>query len=274
MVRSLPCADCITRGAIDEALSPPFADWAGRMHRGHGVRAAASRRRGQLDDGGTRRRVNALQPARPDQHRERRQAHARLDVLDRRAARPRSGAHRRRQHAVRRHAISERRLRARPDAARSADQVVILAIPVVIVAGRGLLRRCQSRRRLRERTRLLQHARQPDDRARREVRQCTRHRVHLAEGGHGAWRSRRRRRSLRARHDRSRRRVAVADRRTGRPIVRAAHDRARAADGRRRAGCSCSHGRSRRASGDCRASRGGPSRLSRVHLRSPDSGRR
>ena len=70
-----------------------------------------------------------------------------VDVLDGRAARPRGGADRREQHDVRRHAVPEHALRARPHEARRAEEVEVRAEAAAGGAGRGLLRRRESRRR-------------------------------------------------------------------------------------------------------------------------------
>ena len=97
--------------------------------------------------------------------RQRRVAAARIHLPDRRRARPRGGAAGRRRHDVRRHALPELRLRARP-APSPARRVKWKFDPKPRpgAQGRRLLRRRQPGRRLRRRAHLLQHPRRADDR--------------------------------------------------------------------------------------------------------------
>ena len=88
--------------------------------------------------------------ARPDQRRQRRQAAGRLDVLDRRAARPRGLAAGHRRHDVRAHAVPEHRLRARPQQRRQ-DQLEVRAEAGPDRHPGDVLRHRQSRPRLRRR---------------------------------------------------------------------------------------------------------------------------
>ena len=93
---------------------------------------------------------------------------------------PRSGsaAARRRRYALRRLGLPEHPLRARSDEARRAAQVEVRSRSRRCRAGRRLLRRRQSRRGVRRRPPVLQHARRQHDlRRRRDGRQIWRTRM-------------------------------------------------------------------------------------------------
>ncbi len=98
---------------------------------------------------------------------ERLEPQAGVVVLDRRPAWTGSGAAGREQHDVRRHALPEHALRARPDATGRAGQVDVQAEAVRGRAGRGLLRRGEPRCGIRRRKGRIQHARQPHGSGRR-----------------------------------------------------------------------------------------------------------
>ena len=112
---------------------------------------------------------HALQHAFPDQQGECRQAAAGLDLLDRRAARPRGRPAGDRRRDVHRHAVPQHRLRARPERRRPGD------LEVRAQAGserhrRHVLRHGQPRRGLRRRQDRLRPGRHHRGGARREDR--------------------------------------------------------------------------------------------------------
>ena len=107
--------------------SPSSGSGRGRMqlaarHQRFGHRAArCGHRRSSTQTRNGRCRTRTRRPPATarlerDQYRERQEPEGGVDVLDRRAARPRRRAARRRQHDVRAHALPQHRLRARPDA--------------------------------------------------------------------------------------------------------------------------------------------------------------
>ena len=138
---------------------------------GHHRELRAERSARRVAQPGARLRQHALQSARRHQRRQRRPPEGRLDVLRRHAERPRGRAAGARRHDVPGDAVPEHRLRARPDQAGRADQVVVRAQPDAGLDRQGLLRHRQPRRRLRQRQDHLQPARHAHRRRRRQDRQ-------------------------------------------------------------------------------------------------------
>ena len=103
-------------------------------------------------------RLHPVQRPRPDHRRQRRAAPGRLDVLDRHRPRARGRAAGGREYDVRRHALPQHALRARPHASGRSAQVEVHAHADARGAGGGLLRRREPGRGLLGRPDLLQHA--------------------------------------------------------------------------------------------------------------------
>jgi hypothetical protein len=165
-------------------------------------------------------REHAVQRARSDHPVQRRATAGRVDLVDGERVRARGGAARRRLDDVCRDAVPEPALRARPRERRGGE--VELRAPLhPRGAGGELLRTDQSRRGVRRRARLLQHARQPGDRRRRGHR------------ARGVARDGRRDRARRDDDHGAARREGEGDRREQRRGVRRARlaDRARRGDG-------------------------------------------
>ena len=101
--------------------------------------------------------------------RERQQARACVHFLDGDNTRLRSAAAGGERHDVPDHPVSQLFVCARPDQAGRTDQVGVQAQAACRKPGRRLLRHRQSRRGLRRRQDLLQHARRPDHRGRRRT---------------------------------------------------------------------------------------------------------
>ena len=150
-------------------------------------RAAAHQRRGRMAVPGrdfANSRYSPLAQITPEQREE---SPRLVDVLDRRAARTRGSAARRRQHDVPRHAVSERGVRDRSHAAGLSAQV---EVPAGERAGGGrhrVLRRRESRRVVRQRQDRLQPARRTHRRRGRRDR----HRAVEDEDGRRATAARR-----------------------------------------------------------------------------------
>ena len=165
----LLCAGCKAEDARQQDVPLPPALLL-QPFREDGPRQARRRRR-PVDHAGQELRVDAFLRPQSDQRRQREEPQSRVDLLHRQRPRRRSGADRREQHDVHRHAVSEHALRARPDAARRAGEVELQAEgPQQLGERRGLLRLGQPRLRLRERQDLLQHARRQNRRRERADR--------------------------------------------------------------------------------------------------------
>ena len=202
-------APCYTAGGFARRVVASHA----RNHARAGACIVCCFRR--LADGRPRSARHALQPARPDQRRQCRLAEARLQLPDRHREGPRGRAAGDRRHDVPRHALPELGVRARPAPTRRERQVEVRSQAGGERARRRLLRCRQSRRRVRRRAPVHQHARHADDRDRR--RQRTRALAHQArrhlarrDGDDGA--ARRRRQGLRRQQRRRARRARLDDR--------------------------------------------------------------